>query len=328
VHLRHQEGQIGIAFRYGADNKHYRFVMDQAGKRELSLVVNGVPTPLKTIGFDYVADQKYVITVEAIGSSLRVYQNGKFILGATDSTLNTGSIGVYSSGNSLARFTDIYVHDYRSSALGVYRYSFLTSSFKNFAQHLNSFDKKTRRATVAPSANVAPMIAGAMAPSDAVNDAESRAYDALSAQLPQMPAAPVVQVTRVEQNRNAIAFLLTSPEQLDWRRINLQLLWAPLGKNDYEQMNSRVLRKADGTGLFIVCPAAISSGSLLPAGEYRLAFTYRRNNRAVDSDSDILSEAGNSGSEEVNLDISSPVIITKGLKEVLTVSPVYELAER
>ena len=328
VPLCHKEGQIGIVFRYRDDNKHYRFVMDQAGKRELSLVVDGVATPLATTGFEYVADRKYVISVEAIGSSLRVYQNGKFILGATDSTLNTGSIGVYSSGNSLARFTDIYVHDYRSSAPVVYRYSFLTSSFKNFAQHLNSFDKKTRRATVAPSANVAPILAAAMAPSDAVNDAESRAYDALSAQLPQMPAAPVVQVTRVEQNRNAIAFLLTSPEQLDWRRINLQLLWAPLGKNNYEQMNSRVLRKADGTGLFIVSPAAISSGSLLPAGEYRLAFTYRRNNRAVDPDSDLLSEAGNSASEEVSLDIPWPNIMIKTLKEVVSVSPVYEPAER
>ena len=51
--------------------------------------------------------------------------------------------------------------------------------------------------------------------------------------------------------------------------------------------------------LFLLAVAAIP-GSLLPQDEYRLVFTYRRNNRAVDPDSDVLSEAGDSAPEEVS----------------------------
>jgi len=50
-------------------------------------------------------------------------------------------------------------------------------------------------------------------------------------------------------------------------------------------------------------PAPNSAGSLLPAGEYRLNFTYRRNNRANDPESELLSEAGNAAPEQATLDL-------------------------
>lgn len=65
-----------------------------------------------------------------------------------------------------------------------------------------------------------------------------------------------------------------------------------------------MLRKADGAGLVIVSPSPNAAGSLLPPGEYRFEFTYRRNNRAKEPESDILSEAGNTAPEVVTLDLS------------------------
>jgi hypothetical protein len=47
----------------------------------------------------------------------------------------------------------------------------------------------------------------------------------------------------------------------------------------------------------------IVSGLLLAPGEYRLLFTYRRDNRALEPQSDLFSEAGNSAPEEAALNL-------------------------
>ena len=317
VHLRSGAGKIGVVWRYLNAGQHYRFVMDlQAGKCDLIRVLGGVPTPLATKSFALVADRRYVVSVEAVGSSFRVSLDGALVFSITDPTTATGGIGLYSSANSNARFTDVVVDDFKTTAPVVYRFSFLSSRFKNFVEQLGSFDNQTRRAQIAPGANVAPQIGAAVSPSSVVSETESRAYDSLFAQLPGVVGSTrAVRVTRVEQNTSAIAFLLQSPEPFDWKRINVQLLSAPLNtpSANYSEIPARVLRKADGAGLFIVSTATGSPGSPLPPAEYRLVFTYRRNNRAVDADSDILSEAGNTFPEEATLQIPWPTQMLRSL---------------
>jgi len=65
----------------------------------------------------------------------------------------------------------------------------------------------------------------------------------------------------------------------------------------------RVLRKRDGTGLFLLVPTGNSLGSELPKGQYRLRFTYRRDNRTADPDSLVLGQAGDSSPEVAVLDV-------------------------
>jgi hypothetical protein len=161
-----------------------------------------------------------------------------------------------------------------------------------------SFENKVRLAQLAPAANVAPLIAAAGLILTPPGEAESRAYDALVKLLPGITAAPVVRATRVEQGSSAIAFLIQSPEPLDWKRIDVQLL------RGLSPVTSKVIRKADGAGLFIVSPAQNSAGSQLPQGDYRVVFTYRRNNRSFDPDSDVLSEAGVTTSEVATLEVT------------------------
>ena len=307
VHLRSSDGRIGVVCRYQNADQHYRFVMDrQAGKRELILITDGDPIVLASDSFSYTPNQTYVISVEAVKSSLRVYQDDALVFVVTDAVISAGSIGLHCAGTSSARFTDVFVDDYRASAPIVYRFSFLSSRFRNFSDHLGSFENKTWRVELDPIANVVPLIGAAVLPSDPVSDAESRAFEALFMLLPGVataPASPVVRATRVERSGGAIAFLIQSPEPLDWTRIALKVLRAELQTSAHGPVDARVLRKADGAALLIVVPASNSAGSLLMPGEYRLNFTYRRDNRANDSQSELLSEAGNTASEQATLDI-------------------------
>ena len=276
--------------------------MDETGKREVFRVAGGVRTSLRTVMVPVPTPPQpaHVVNVEVTGSTFRISEDGMHIMTIDDPATKKGGIGLFSSGNQNARFTDVIVDDFSNTARVVYRFSFLTSQFKNFKDHLASHDEKIRLSQLLPSANVAPQIAAAAAVTEPLKEAESRAYDTLFAQLPNVEsAASSVKVTRVEQNANAIAFLVQSPEPLDWKRINLQLLQGPT----FSQLTSKVLRKADGTGLFVVAPAVSPAGSLLPPAEYRLVFSYRRNIRAIDSESELFSEAGNTGNEEAALEV-------------------------
>lgn len=315
--LRSGEGTIGVVFRYRDPAQHYRFVMDrQNGTRKLIRFAGADSPTLAQDTFTYEPNRDYLITVEAIGPSLRVCLDGKRVFAVTDSAFGGGRIGLYCAASKTARFTDVRVDDLRLTAPVVYRFSFLTSRFKNFSDHLSSFDGKAWRAEVAPAANVAPLIAAAVPPPNQLTDSETRAYDSLVTQLPATATAQsrsAVQVTRIEQSGQAIAFFVQSPEPLDWKRINLQVLRADLHTPpptspaitppNYTPVNARVLRKSDGAGFFVVVPAANPPGSSLPAGLYRFTLTYRRNNSSIDSDSEIFSEAGDSAAEQATLDI-------------------------
>ena len=71
---------------------------------------------------------------------------------------------------------------------------------------------------------------------------------------------------------------------------------------DYTRVDTRVLRKTDGTGVFGV-PEASAEGMRFEESEYRLRWTHRRDNRAAHPSIQIVSEAGHSSSEGVTIDV-------------------------
>jgi len=71
----------------------------------------------------------------------------------------------------------------------------------------------------------------------------------------------------------------------------------------YVPEDVKLLRKADGTGFFMVKLDADSKDGQFSLGQYRLKLTYRRNNKAHVSTSQVLSQAGNEVNEIVTLDI-------------------------
>jgi hypothetical protein len=309
-------GRVGMLWRYRYAGEHYRFIMEP-GRCQLIRMFAGVPTPLATKEGFSVPTTPFAITIEAIGSSFNVYLGNERLVSATDAAIATGSVGVYSSGTVNARFTDVYVDDFRKSAPVVYRFSFLSSRFKNFVEQMGTFEGKTSRALLG-AVNVAPMIAAAGAIGSLPLEPETRAYDSLVALLPGVAvSSPVVRVTRVEQNNSLIAFLVQSPEPLDWARIHVSLLRAEVNSGAYVEIASKVLRKADGAGIVVVSPVPAPPGSLLTMGDYRVVFTYRRDNRVRDDKSEVLSEAGNTSPEEATLNLPWPVQPAQRVEELV-----------
>ena len=70
--------------------------------------MKGTQTILIQDDFAYSKDQDYLISVEAIGSSLRVYQDEALIFDVKDEdeAMRSGQIGLYSWANATARFSE------------------------------------------------------------------------------------------------------------------------------------------------------------------------------------------------------------------------------
>jgi hypothetical protein len=76
-----------------------------------------------------------------------------------------------------------------------------------------------------------------------------------------------------------------------------------LPDENYVSEDVNVLRKADGTGFFMVKHDNSSSGIPFSLGQYRLKLTYHRNNRVLVPKSQNLTQAGNQTDEVVIIDI-------------------------
>ncbi len=315
VHLQLTDGRAGVVFRYRDAGQHYRLVME-IGKCELIRVSGGQEVVLASSTDFTLPTTRFSISVEATASTFNVYQGSTLLLSATDPTIAAGSVGFYTAGTANAKFTDIYVDDFSSSAPVVYRFSFMSSRFKNFKDQIDSFEKETLLAEIDDTANVAPFISAAGSVDEAATEAESRAFDGLLALVPDVAAPPVARITRVEQNDRAIAFLVQTPEPFDWKRTHVKVLRADLNTSSYNEVQIGVLRKADGSGLMIVAPDPTQLGSFLPPGEYRFVFKYRRDNRAKEPTSDVLSEAGDKSPEEVTVDLPWETQEEESAKEV------------
>ncbi len=243
VYLRSADNDwMGVVFRYQSQNNHYLFLMTRQGKyRRLIRVVKGTYTILAEDDFVYREDQDYLITIEAIGSSLRVHQDNQPVFSVLDESLESGTIGFYCKANTGSRFSDARVDDFRQQAPIVYRFKFTTSQFANFFHHLHSFQDEIWLVDLAPGdptnavlselvdEAVSPVLNPANLEAIAIQDAEARAYETLvepvlgSAAL-QNP--PELQVTRVVRNGTVFAMLVQSPEPIDWQRTTIQVLRA------------------------------------------------------------------------------------------------------
>ena len=150
---------IGVVFRYRDATNYYRFSMDRERRyRRLVRVAGGVAALLAADDFVFFStDQDYVITVEAIGESLRVYQDFALVFDARDPSFPSGRVGFYCWANQNARFNDVRVDDFRPGAPVAYR-SFTTSAYAPLPPPplLPGRDRVTRRRTVTSSPKSPP----------------------------------------------------------------------------------------------------------------------------------------------------------------------------
>jgi hypothetical protein len=101
---------IGIMFRYQDENNYYRFTWDkERSTRNLVKCENGQFTILAEDSVPYVTGKEYQVKISAQGSTLQVSIDGSPVFSANDSTFSSGTIALYSWGNTGSYFDDILV---------------------------------------------------------------------------------------------------------------------------------------------------------------------------------------------------------------------------
>lgn len=217
---------LGVVFRYMGENDYYRFSMDRERMyRRLVRVHNGAYRVLAEDDFVHVLDRDYLITVEAIGSSLRIYLDREIVFDVVDEAHDKGRIGFYCWGNPGVEFSDVRVDDFRKNAPVPYRFSFTTSKFVDFFHHLHSFQDETW-ITEAQDGDLADDVAEAVPLGADVTDAETRAFTALSEKVLGSSARTLVnelEIHRIMVGVDPVALLVRSPEPIDWTRTALKI---------------------------------------------------------------------------------------------------------
>ena len=104
------DDSLGIMFRYKDNNNYYRFLWDRSHKsRQLVKKYNGQTTVLYTNRLACVVGRNYKIDIVASGATLQVFIDNALVMQTTDSSLNSGSIALFSWANSGSYFVNIVV---------------------------------------------------------------------------------------------------------------------------------------------------------------------------------------------------------------------------
>ena len=256
---------IGLMFRHQDANNYYRFSMDrQRSYRRLVKNVAGEFTVLWEDMTQYGLGREYILTVDCIGERLTGYIDGIQLFQVEDNQLANGRIALYCWRNTGARFSEVRIGAPVWSPYYV-------------------FGRQERL----PAGTRVKVYAGNKADAPADEPGLVRRF-----------VATLDDRGRLRLPIQGIDLRLKAPGETGGHMRRF------LPETDYAPIDSiSVLRKADGTGFFIVLPADSPVGSRLPFGQYRVKMTYHRDNRSAEPDSQVLSEAGSSTPEHVTLDI-------------------------
>ena len=229
---------IGLVCRYqdSDPDNYYLFALGR-GVRRLIRGLDGTHQILMEEPFSLALDTDYRITIEAIGSTLAIYQDGVPVFKVDDQPLLQGSVGLYCAHNPTARFSDLRVDDLRKTAPVLYRFAFTTSWFTNFYHQLHSYNDESWSLELEESVNLP--ISEAISLDQLQNSgwpstsqAEVRKYEELivaSSVLRETDQRVIngVEVSRLTQQGNTIGFFISSPEPINWRRTSLEVFHAP-----------------------------------------------------------------------------------------------------
>jgi hypothetical protein len=250
-------GVIGVVARYADLDNLYRLAVDAPGET-VTLVkrVAGTDTSLWSGPVTWRTDHPYQLTLDAVGARLAGWVDGALVCSVEDGDLAAGQGGVYTASEAGARFADF--------RLGAPFWSHLY----RFADEPTPADG--RRIDVIGGAADPSLVAGAGV------DLRFAAGPGERGWAPR--AGPDVDLRLVASDETAQHIRRFLPDA------------------EFAAASFSVLRKADGTALFI-------TATPLDASTYRLAWTYRRDNTASDPTSIVLSQAGDKSDETVVLDM-------------------------
>jgi len=209
------DNAIGVMFRYKDENNYYRFSMDRERKyRRLIKIDDGAAEILSEDGFVYEKNKTYVVTVEAIGDSTRVYFDSELIFDVEDKDqhIMRGKIALYCWANIDARFYEVMVEDLSMNATSVYNFQFTTSRYANFFHHIHSFNDRI----LEPNGVCISEIVD-------IEKFKDNDYENMWIKPIQKPENVEMTIAKGDSNENK-GFLLKSPEPIDWERVNLEVM--------------------------------------------------------------------------------------------------------
>jgi hypothetical protein len=258
------EGGIGVLFRYQDADNYYRFSMDAAGSfRRLVKKAAGTVSILWEDSIAYTVGREYLLTIDCIGERLVGYIDGIRLFAVEDGEVASGTIGLYCWANSGARFAEVRV----ATADWFSYYVFGREDTLHAGTQLR-------------------LLAG--------NETEMPASEP---GIIHRFAASLDDPGRVRLPADGVDLRVRAPNAMvgHARRFLPEL--------EYTKIEALALRKADGTGIFFVAPAATPTDQSLPEGQYRIQMTYLRDNTDNEPRSQVFSEGGISTEEEVVIDV-------------------------
>jgi hypothetical protein len=108
-------GTVGVMFRYFDNDNYYRLTWNSYGSvRRLEKKQNGEFYLLSEDAVPYVRNRVYLLEILAKGATLQVHVDGKRIFSDTDSSIKSGTIGLYSWLNQGSVFDDVLVEDLKT----------------------------------------------------------------------------------------------------------------------------------------------------------------------------------------------------------------------
>jgi len=265
VRLRSDDDDaIGVMFRYKDADNYYRFSMDaERHYRRLVKKVGGAVSVLWEDAVTYVLGREYVITLDCVGERLSGYLDAIPMFSLEDSDLNAGCIGLYCWANVGARFREVRV------AAPVWTPYY-------------TFEREERL----PAGTRVRVLAG--------NRAEA---PKMEPNVVHRFVASLDETGRIRLPMDGTDLRVRAPGSMGGHSRRF------LPDKSYTPADTHIIRKADGTGFFLIVPQMSSVGNQLAAGQYRLKFTYQRDNRTSDPSSQVLNQAGDCGAESVVIDI-------------------------
>jgi hypothetical protein len=252
-------GALGVVGRFKDTNNYYRLSWDASeGALHLVKKVSGAVASLWTAAKPFDTTRDFLLTLDLVGAQITAWLDGEWLCTVEDTDLGAGQGGLYTAAEPTARFAEF--------CLGIPAWS-----------HLYRF------ADEPPPADGRRIVVWGGAPDSSLS--APRGVDYRFAAGPGERGLAPPDAVPVDLR------LVTNDGTVTHTRRFLR-------DDSYAPLNADVLRKADGTGLFL----AAAGGNALTPGTYRLQLTYRRDNTNRDPASLVLSQAGDTGDEQVVLD--------------------------
>jgi hypothetical protein len=265
-------GSIGALVRRTPAGDHYRFVADaQAGRRRLVKVTGGAATVLWEDAGPFSAATDHVLTLDCVGARLSGYLDGQWLFSIVDADLPAGGVGLHCWGNDAAAFLDVRVAPPVWSPM----FTFGDEGPLPAGSQVRVFSGNRADAS-APEPGVTQRFAAAFDERGAIKFPPGGA----ELRLRTPDGAP----GHARQFLPASAYAAVPAAGL------------------------RMVRKADGTGVFL----CLENAAAITPGDYRLELTFRRDNLTQDPGSLVLRQAGDTDPERVILDLPWTTVAPAG----------------